>query len=196
MGSPPADSARAAIAMVAGRLRQQRMALGLTLATVAERSDISVSTLSRLESGKRRPTLELLLPLTEVYQIPLDDLVATPAVGDPRIHLRPIHQRPGRIVVPLSQRTDDLRAFKVLLSPRPEPDEPPKLVTHHGTDWLYVLSGRLRIWLGDNQHVVQAGEAAEFDCAIPHGFTADGDELVEFLNLMHVDGQRVHQHDF
>ena len=60
-----------------------------TLAQLAEATGISVSTLSRLESGRRRPTLELLLPLARAHQVPLDELVGAPATGDPRVHARP-----------------------------------------------------------------------------------------------------------
>lgn len=189
-----AQATAATIAGVANRLRQQRTARGLTLAEVAAQSDISISTLSRLESGKRRPTLELLLALANTYQLPLDDLVGAPEVGDPRVHLRPVHKR-DRIVVPLTRRTEGLLAFKVLLSPSTEADPPARTVTHHGMDWLYVLSGTLRLRLGDQDHIIQAGEAAEFDCTIPHGFAAENGEPVEFINLLNAEGHSVHQRE-
>ena len=56
---------------------------------------ISKSTLSRLETGERRPTLELLLALSHAYRVPLDDLVAAPEEGDPRIRLSRAGSRAG-----------------------------------------------------------------------------------------------------
>lgn len=56
-------------------LRAQRQRLELTLGGVSAATKISVSTLSRLESGQRRPNLELLLPLARVYGVSLDDLI-------------------------------------------------------------------------------------------------------------------------
>src|SRR5690348_1324215 len=56
---------------------------GLTLEAVSADTGITVSTLSRLESGKRRPTLDLLIPLARAYRVALDQLVAAPATGDP-----------------------------------------------------------------------------------------------------------------
>ena len=53
----------------------------ITLVDLSERTGISKSTLSRLENGQRRPTLELLLLLAQTYRVPLDDLVGAPDVG-------------------------------------------------------------------------------------------------------------------
>jgi transcriptional regulator with XRE-family HTH domain len=55
----------------------------------AAATGISKSTLSRLESGQRRPSLELLLPISAAHQVPLDELVGAPEVGDPRIRMEP-----------------------------------------------------------------------------------------------------------
>ena len=88
---------------VGPRLRALRQRRGTTLADLSAATGISVSTLSRLESGRRRPNLELLLPLAEAHGVPLDDLVGAPATGDPRIHLRPLSQN-GRTIVPLTRR--------------------------------------------------------------------------------------------
>ncbi len=63
---------------------------------VAAATGISKSTLSRLETGQRRPSLELLLPLAQAYRVPLDDLVGAPEVGDPRIRLKPGGSTAGR----------------------------------------------------------------------------------------------------
>src|SRR5690349_225303 len=60
---------------VGPRLRQLRTQRGITLTTLATATGISKSTLSRLESGQRKPSLELLLPLATAFRVPLDDLV-------------------------------------------------------------------------------------------------------------------------
>ncbi len=66
---------------VGERLRELRKRQQVTLSVLAERTGISTSTLSRLESGGRRPTLELLLPLAQAYQVSLDELVGSPPYG-------------------------------------------------------------------------------------------------------------------
>ncbi|MBS2535346.1 helix-turn-helix domain-containing protein [Catenulispora sp. NF23] len=173
---------------VGPRLRELRRRRGMTLADLAERTGINESTLSRLEGGSRKPTLELLLPLAEVYAVPLDDLVGAPRTGDPRIHPRPVN-RHGMTHIPLSH-PGGVMAHKLLIPPRPgvEPD----LKTHEGFEWLYVIAGRLRLLLGDQSLVLKAGEAAEFDTQVPHWLGADGDQTVELLILFGKQGERAH----
>lgn len=172
------------------RLRAIRESRGLTLRAVAEESGISVSTLSRLESGSRRAQLELLLPLARLYRLPLDDLVGAPRFGDPRIHTRPV-LRNGVVTVPLSGGTGPWRAFKQLLPATP-PDPPLDQKVHPGWDWMYVISGRLRLVLGDEELILETGEAAEFDTHVPHAFANPGPGALEVLCLFNTEGARMH----
>ncbi|MEV7599763.1 XRE family transcriptional regulator [Kitasatospora sp. NPDC089797] len=176
------------LAAVGPRLRDLRRRRGMTLAELAERTGINESTLSRLEGGTRKPTLELLLPLAEVHAVPLDDLVGAPRTGDPRIHLRPV-VRHGMTHVPLS-RPGGIQAHKLLIPPRPGTAPDPK--THEGFEWVYVLAGRLHLLLGDQSLVLRPGEAAEFDTHVPHWLGADGDRTVELLILFGHQGERAH----
>ncbi|MEJ7742570.1 MAG: helix-turn-helix transcriptional regulator [Nocardioidaceae bacterium] len=75
----------AALRRVGPRLRQLRLERDSTLADLAAETGISVSTLSRLESGGRKPTLELLLALAKAHRVALDELVDAPETGDPRV---------------------------------------------------------------------------------------------------------------
>lgn len=85
----PTGDLTATLDLIGPRLRRTRELRGLKLTEVAEQAGMSKSTLSRLETGQRRPSLELLLPLARLYQVPLDELVGAPEVGDPRIRLKP-----------------------------------------------------------------------------------------------------------
>ncbi|MCI3150533.1 XRE family transcriptional regulator [Streptomyces sp. GB4-14] len=175
---------------VGPRLRALRRDRGLTLADVAATTGVSESTLSRLESGRRRATLELLLPLSRTYDVPLDDLVGAERTGDPRIHLKPV-TRFGMTFVPLSRRPGGVHAFKVMIPARPEPAVPTPQ-THEGFEWLYVLTGRLRLLVGERDLTLSPGEAAEFDTSLPHWLgTADG-RAVELLVLFGLQGVRAH----
>ncbi|RDI63532.1 helix-turn-helix domain-containing protein [Nocardia pseudobrasiliensis] len=175
---------------VGPRLRALRRHRGITLADLAARTGVSESTLSRLESGQRRATLELLLALARTYDVPLDDLVGAPRTGDPRIHLKPIH-RFGMTFLPLSRRPGGIQAFKMLIPARPEPLEPTPQ-THDGFEWLYVLTGRLRLIVGDRDLTLPPGEAAEFDTSQPHWLGSADGGAVELLILFGVHGARAH----
>lgn len=176
------------LSAVGPRLRELRRRRSLTLADLAEQTGVNESTLSRLESGSRKPTLELLLPLAELYDVPLDQLVGAPRTGDPRIHLRPVN-RNGMTYVPLS-RPGGVQAHKLLIPPKSGRE--PELRTHEGFEWLYVLAGRLRLILGDQTLVLKAGEAAEFDTHVPHWLGPDDDQTVELLVLFGHQGERAH----
>jgi len=179
-----------ALTAVGRRLRALRRERELTLVDMSAVAGISVSTLSRLESGSRRPTLELLLPLARAYRVTLDELVDAPPTGDPRIHLRPI-RRNGMTMLALTRRAGGIQAYKIVIpgvSRRKRPDPQ----THEGYEWLYVLNGRLRLVLGEQALVLAPGEAAEFDTRVPHWFGADGPESVEFLSLFGRQGERAH----
>lgn len=178
------------LAAVGPRLRVLRRQRGSTLAAVAAETGISESTLSRLESGQRRASLELLLPLSRVYDVPLDDLVGAPRTGDPRVHLRPVH-RHGMTFVPLTRRPGGVHAYKMLIPGRGEPAEPTPQ-THSGHEWLYVLNGRLRLVVGEQDLVLPPGEAAEFDTTRPHWLGSADGRAVELLILFGLQGERVH----
>ncbi|GAA2425558.1 XRE family transcriptional regulator [Streptomyces glaucus] len=175
---------------VGPRLRALRRERGITLAGLAAATGVSESTLSRLESGRRRPSLELLLPLARIYDVPLDDLVGAPPTGDPRFHPRPI-RRFGMTFVPLSRRPGGVHAFKMIIPARPEPLEP-TVRTHEGFEWLHVFDGRLRLVLGDRDLVLTPGEEAEFDTSLPHWLGSADGGVVELLILFGLQGVRAH----
>jgi transcriptional regulator with XRE-family HTH domain len=175
---------------VGPRLRALRQQHDMTLADLSAATGISVSTLSRLESGQRRPNLELLLPLARAHRVPLDELVGAPATGDPRIHAQP-YRRNGISFLPLTRQPGGLQAYKLVI-PATRAKRTPDLQVHEGYEWLYVLSGQLRLVLGEHDLVLRAGEAAEFDTRAPHWFDRAGAESVELLTLFGPQGERMH----
>jgi transcriptional regulator with XRE-family HTH domain len=172
---------------VAPRLKRLRLERDITLTALARATGISKSTLSRLETGQRRPTLELLLALSRTYRVPLDDLVDAPEVGDPRIRLK--HGRvKGRTVIPLTRQPDGMQAWKIVI---PTSKVTPEPRSHDGSEWIYVLSGRMRLVLGDEDFVLGPGEVAEFDTKVPHWFGSTGDESAEILSIFARPGERM-----
>ncbi|MFK4089166.1 helix-turn-helix domain-containing protein [Kribbella sp. NPDC020789] len=176
---------------VGPRLKALRVERGTTLAQLSESTGISVSTLSRLESGQRKPTLELLLPLARAHQVQLDELVDAPTTGDPRVHAKPVKHHGGAVIIPLSRRPGGLQAYKQIV-PAGWPGGEVNQKTHEGYDWVYVLSGRIRIVLGEQDFVLSAGEVAEFDTRVPHWFGNAGPGPAEMLCLYGPQGERMH----
>lgn len=177
----------AAVAGVPSRLRVARARRRMTLADVSEMTGVSTSTLSRLETGQRRPTLELLLALSVTYRVPLDDLVGAPEVGDPRIRLRS-GQVKGRTVIPLSQEPGSMQAWKIVI---PTSQVEPQPRAHDGHEWIYVLSGHVRLVLGPEDSVLEPGDVAEFDTRVPHWFGSTGEAPAEMLSIFGRPGERL-----
>lgn len=173
---------------VGARLKRLRTHRGITLTALAETTGISKSTLSRLETGQRKPNLELLLHLAHAYRVPLEDLVGAPPVGDPRIRLKPRRVN-GRTVVPLTRQPSGMQAWKIIIPAR---HTTPALRAHEGYEWLYVISGRMRLILGDLDLVLGPGEVAEFNTEVNHWFGSTGSEPAEILSLFSRQGERMH----
>ncbi|QXT63746.1 helix-turn-helix domain-containing protein [Tessaracoccus palaemonis] len=175
------------LAHVGTRLRSVRKSRGWTLDDLADRSGVSASTLSRLESGKRQASLELLIPITRQLGIKVDDLIAqdTP---DPRVR-RPVIRRDGVLIVPLSPESSAVHTYKITFPPD---GELPELRTHEGSEWIYVLSGRLRLRLGDQDLILTRGEAAEYDTRIPHAASAAGNRPAQVISIFNDEGARMH----
>ncbi|GAA2682409.1 helix-turn-helix domain-containing protein [Actinoplanes palleronii] len=172
------------------RLRRIRQDRGLTLDDLASATGLSVSTLSRLESGKRRPTLDLLIPLARMHRMALDHLIGAPPTGDPRAHLTPHRTEPRTgnpsVIVPLTAYPGRLQVFKQILGAG---RTPPALVSHPGHAWFHVLSGTVRLLLGDRTLLLHPGDTADFDTAEPHWF-GPGGASAEILHLYGPHGDR------
>ncbi len=174
------------------RLRELRHERGLTLQQVAERASIDVSTLSRLESGKRRLALDHVPALAAALDVSTDQLLGAAASQDPRVS-GPPRRFDGMTMWPLSRHGPaGLQAFRVTVGAKRRVPRGP-LPSHAGHEWLYVLTGRLRLVLGDDEHVIEPGEAVEFSTWTPHWFGAV-DGPAELIGFFGPDGQRAHLH--
>lgn len=176
---------------VRGRLRQLRSERGLTLQQVADAANLDLSTLSRLESGKRRLAIDHLPGLAHALGVTMEELLGPTVTRDPRVRRQP-QVGDGLTLWPLTKRgpAAGLHAYKCLVdASRNTPPDP--LPVHEGHDWMYVLTGRLRLMLGDDDLVIEPGEAVEFSTLTPHWFGAI-DEPVELMTIFGSHGERMH----
>lgn len=173
------------------RLRELRTQRGLTLDDVAKRADIDVSTLSRLESGKRRLALDHLPRLATALSVTTDELLREPETEDPRVH-GGSHSANGITFWPLTRSgpAGGLHAFKIRVSARRR-TPPDDLPVHDGQEWLYVMSGQLRLVLGDRDFTIEPGEAVEFSTWTPHWFGVVNGP-VEAIAIFGPHGERFH----
>jgi transcriptional regulator with XRE-family HTH domain len=176
-------------ALARSRLRSLRTTLGYSLDDLAERTHLSASTISRVETGGRTLSIDVLVPLANALQISLDALFEAPADDD--VVIRPVAHSSGARTTWLLSRPDGRTvAMKMRFEPS---DTPPGQRVHPGHDWFLVLEGRVRLWLGERRIDVTAGEAAEFATMVPHAITAlDGP--AELIMIFDREGQRAHVH--
>jgi transcriptional regulator with XRE-family HTH domain len=175
--------------LVRTRLRSLRTTLGYSLEELAERTNLSPSTISRIETGKRTLGLDVLLPLAAALQVSLDALLTIE--GDEDVVIRPTPNREGTRTTWLLSRPDG-RTMAAKIRLEPTTDRPRQRV-HPGHDWFVVIHGRVRLWLGDRQIDVETGEAVEFATMTPHAFSALGGPA-ELVMTFDRDGQRAHVH--
>jgi len=174
---------------VGSRLRSSRQKRGLTLDELAALTGISASTISRLEAGKRAPNLELVVPIARALRLELDDLVPR-LVPDPRVPR--VTTRVDRVgFEQLSPDESPSQAARITF-PSPQSNETPDLRIHDGYEWFYVLSGRVRLILGEHDLVMGPGEAAEFDTRTPHWLRSAGPGPAEILAIFSKQGKRIH----
>lgn len=176
----------AGIEHVGPRLRAARQGRGWTLAELAVRAGMSPSTLSRLESGQRQASLELLVPLTGLLGVRIDDLLREPP--DPRVRRR-VQRREGMIVAPLTLEHSPVQTYKITF---PAASVSPEPRVHDGSEWFFVLSGVIRLELDGTGHLIGAGEAAEFDTRLPHSISATAAGPAEVVSIFSASGERIH----
>jgi transcriptional regulator with XRE-family HTH domain len=175
--------------VVRTRLRSLRTTLGLSLNELAARTNLSPSTISRVETGNRTISLDVLIPLAAALQVDLDALLDVHSDDDVVIH--PVPSRSGgRTTWLLSRPTGNVIAVKLRLEPTARTSEQR---VHPGHDWFFVTEGRVRLLLGEREIVVETGEAAEFATMTPHSFAAI-DEPAELVMIFDRDGERAHVH--
>ncbi|SEQ13053.1 DNA-binding transcriptional regulator, XRE-family HTH domain [Streptomyces radiopugnans] len=166
---------------VAPRLRALRRRGGLTLEAAAERLDLSPAHLSRLETGQRQPSLPLLLALARTYGTTVADLLGeAPPDRDPVVRAGQVEpvEAGGWVYRQAGGSRRAMQALRVRIPPDAQND---LVRTHAGEEWLYVLTGRLRLVLGGGEHVLGPGDSAHYDSLTPHRITAVPPEGADLL---------------
>ena len=174
--------------LVRKRIRALRVAQGWSLEELARRANLSQSSLSRIENGRRRLALDQLVILARALDTTLDQLVETatddvvtgPMIDGAHGRMRwALKSDPGMSVV--RQRMTG-----------PPPDNPARMRAHPGREWLVVLSGTATLMLGNRRFRVETNQAAEFPTMMPHAIGAQGGPC-EILGIFDREARRGHR---
>jgi transcriptional regulator with XRE-family HTH domain len=174
------------------RLRTLRQARGWSLDELGHRANIGPSTLSRLETGGRRIAIDHLVALARALDTTVDELL----VGDEddEVVISPRRDRAGGATYWLLTRPDDPSGRAVVKMRIPERKQLPEARVHPGSDWFYVLTGTVRLRLGNREILIPAGKAASFNTMTPHTMGGHNGPA-EILSIFDHHGERAHLHD-
>ena len=153
-------------------LARARTATGMSLAEVAEKTGISASTLSRIESGERRVTIDFLERIAKALGTTAAAVLADAAREDRLLVPTPAVKLAGGLTGIVLRVEDDGRSLLRVTVPVRKTLGAPKV--HPGTEWLHVLRGRLRLRVGERQVTLEPGQTAQFDTSQPHAFSGVG----------------------
>ena len=169
-----------------GALRRDR---GMSLSALGAQVGSSASMLSRIETGDRRASLELVLRIALTYGITLDEVLGFPGYTGHQVPSERVIHTTDMVAWRLTHSTVTPQPYKVVYSPT-DSVPPQPLPTHAGWKWVYVLSGRLRVRLGADDIVLESGEAIEIDTNQPHWTGSTGEGATEILVFIGPDGEK------
>ena len=211
MARDGAGAASPEYAEIGGRLRTARGSRGMSLRALADRVGVSPSLVSQVERGLARPSVNTLYALARELDISFDELLfvdARSSAGPDPLALP--RAEPGPPAAPFAwvparpvQRAGDRRSIRLAsgvvwerLTTESIPNVDFLYVTyevggasspehefqrHGGQEWGYVLSGRLGVTVGFDDHVLGPGDAIALDSTTPHRLYNLGDEPVHAI---------------
>jgi len=188
------NATQPADAIIGSRLRKLRRENGLTLNTIAQRSGISTSTLSKIENDKVSPTFANLLKLADAFGLPLTGLIEGIDTAQPSTTARIAVTRAQDISFTRTQTYEMGALCADLRNKRMSPfldrvhasaaSVGDRLVQHFGEEFVYVLRGVLEIHTEHYQPLrLAAGDSAYFDSQMAHAYRAATDEPAEMLMI-------------
>jgi transcriptional regulator with XRE-family HTH domain len=199
------NGARPEYAEMGDRLREARQSRGLSLRVLADRLGVSPSLISQVETGRAKPSVSTLYAIVSELGISLDELlfpdarpalprhVVAPAGDASERHLpaEPVQRSSGRKAIRLASgviwerlTTESIPNVDFLyvtyeVGGASSPEH--AFQRHGGQEWGYVLSGRLGVTVGFDEHVLGPGDAIALDSMRPHRLYNLGDEEVHAI---------------
>ncbi len=177
--------------VVGERVRELRLSLGLTMGQLAEKADISIGMLSKIENGQTSPSLTTLTRLSNAVGVPftalfrgLDeehDAVIVPPGGG--LEIAHEGNERGRTYHDLGSLRGPLRYIEPVLVTITEQGEVFPLFQHAGVEFIYVIKGRLEYGYGAKRYELGPGHTMQLHGEVTHGPTELLELPIQFLSL-------------
>jgi quercetin dioxygenase-like cupin family protein len=167
---------------IGAKLRAMRLKKKMGLVELGRHSGLSPALLSKIERGRLVPTLPTLLRIALVFSVGLEHFFTEP-VRKPTLAVvrrgerQRFPEKQGEktpayyfesLDFPALERT--MNAYFVEF----EGDTPSHRHAHPGAELLYVIEGQVSVTVGDEPHLLRAGDSMYFDASVPHEYTRAG----------------------
>jgi len=180
--------------VIGANIRALREKARLSLTLVAKRAGLSKSTVSKIETGRISPPISTLMRIAEALDTSLAEFFVEPDVDPPFVLTRkgeaPIITRNGsHLGYSYEALVSEVRHKKVipfLLTIKP--GDPTKAFQHGGHEFLYMLSGRIEVVIGEYKVKLGPGDALYYDGAFKHAMRLLGKRPARFLDI-HIQDQ-------
>jgi transcriptional regulator with XRE-family HTH domain len=178
-------------AVIAERVREFRLQLGLTVGHLAEVTGLSKGMLSKIENAQASPSLATLARLSEALKVPVtaffrglnedqDVLVVKAGRG---LDIEHKNSGPGHRYQLLGSMRAPHNTLETLLVTLTERAETFPLYQHPGTELIYMISGRLEYMCGNSRYLLEPGDAMQFVGEVPHGPNSLIELPIQFLSI-------------
>lgn len=182
---------------VGATLKRHRQAQRLTIQDLAGRAGISRGMLSRIENGQATPSLDTLARVCQAIGLSLSALFKDHDI--PVGHARHVPAGKGMVVVRrgtrrghsyelLSYDQGPKKRFEPFLITLDDQSEVFPRFQHPGMEFLYMLKGQLDYRHGNQVYTLKPGDALTFQGDIPHGPERLVKVPIQFLAIIHYDG--------
>jgi transcriptional regulator with XRE-family HTH domain len=192
------------------RVRELRRLKSLTTRELAEQAQVSASMVNQIETGRTSASVMSLRRVAAALGVPLAEFffdgrpenggraesrgvagrdVARPDSGPGAVAIVRREKR-RRLQLPESHvvyelLTPNLRWNIEFLLVELEPGHPPvESMAHAGQECAYVLRGTMHVVVGDDEYVLEVGDAISLDSSIPHRIENRGTETVVQLSAI------------
>ena len=191
---PPPAPAHVADIAVGRRIRDLRRARRISLATLAERTGLSIGFLSQTERGLSSPSLRVLAAIADVFEVSLAALFGAVGGGErnQEIVIRQAERaelklwRSGILKQLLTPATQDSRLNLYLVRLEPGASTGDELYTHQGEEAGFVLEGAMMLTVDDKSFRLETGDSFRFASTRPHRFAnpLDRESIVVWVNCL------------
>jgi transcriptional regulator with XRE-family HTH domain len=168
-------------------IRKFRARAGLTLAVAAEKSNLSKSTLSKIERGQISPPISTLIRIAKALAVPISEFFIEEGENSPYVMTR---KHKGQLLIrdgskfgysyealAIGKRDKYVEPFLITINPH----DPPGKFHHSGQEFIYMLSGGMNFTIGQETFALKAGDSLYFDSSQVHQTRVAGKHPAQFL---------------